>query len=190
MHVFLSIIFTTLLFPALTPYGHGYFQHDSIIEVKVAFMEFYDRQGNLIVLEPDGRFSHLALGVQSLQHHDTQWIHAHPWKGVIIDNWESLDSMGKVTTVLTIDTEILDVEQLNAMIGRPYDRNFLWYDDAIYCSELIGKALGLKTNPMYFSMELWPERFQQFNGLPGLSPDGAYQQLKELALNYQVLTRN
>jgi hypothetical protein len=140
--------------------------------VKVAFLEFYTPDGRLIQLEPDGRFAHVAIS------YGEGWLHAHPFRGVEVISSESLAKMGKIASVVSIP-QLKEIPEKMAVqfLGKPYDAEFSWSDDRIYCSELIAKIFGLKPEPMHFDPRLWPKRYQALEGLPGLSPDKVYRRL-------------
>lgn len=136
---------------------------------EIAFVEMYHANGKPIQLEPNGKFAHIAISYQGL------WMHAHPRLGVVLQNSKELESLGKIKAVLTVpDDKLVDVTYLKESLGKAYDRGFAWDDQKIYCSELVGKALGMPPKPMYFDPQLWPESYQKLNGLPGLSPDDIF----------------
>lgn len=140
--------------------------------VRVAFLEFYSPDGRLIQLEPEGRFAHVAVSYQG------GWLHAHPRRGVEVINSEELGRLGKIATVVDLP-QLKEIPQTTAQrfLGKPYDSEFTWSDDKIYCSELIAKIFGLKPEPMHFDTKLWPESYWKYEGLPGLSPDKVYRDL-------------
>ncbi len=142
---------------------------------QVAFIEMYDRSGNLIILEPGGRYAHTAISYQGL------WLQAHPWRGVELVAKNIIEQMGIIAEVIDLPETTLEPQQVEQMIGLPFDRQYLWDDEKIYCSELVGKLLDLETNPMFFDPQIWPAEFQHFNGKPGLSPDAAYWQVLNLS---------
>lgn len=138
-------------------------------KVEVAFIEMRNYYGQVIQLEEDGRFAHSAISYKG------QWLQAHPVRGVELVPIEKIRKMGEIKEVLEVPgLEELDEAKVNALLGKSFDHDYLWDDEKIYCSELIGKLLGLPTKPMVFS-SAWPAHYQAYNGLPGLSPDGVYQ---------------
>ena len=143
-------------------------------DVKVAFIEFYTPDGRLIQLEPNGRFAHIAISFRG------GWLHAHPWRGVEWISTENLAKMGKIADVVDLESapEVSE-ETAHQYLGKPYDRDYSWSDDKIYCSELVAKILKMNPEPMHFDTKLWPEKFWKFEGLPGLSPDKIYKRLKD-----------
>jgi hypothetical protein len=143
--------------------------------VQVAFLEVRAPDGRLIVLEPGGRFAHVAIS------YEKGWLHAHPATGV---TWSpTLARFGSVVAVLT-DGNDLDPsrEVVSSYLGKPYDQRFSWSDDALYCSELVAKLAGIPPTPMDFAGERWRD---STSGLPkgelGISPDEVYRWLKERA---------
>lgn len=136
---------------------------------EIAFIEMYHSDGQPIQLEPNGKFAHIAISYQGL------WMHAHPRLGVVLQNSKELESLGKIKAVMKIhENKPVDMAFLQESLGKAYDRGFAWDDQKIYCSELVGKALGIPPKPMYFDPKLWPPNYQKLNGLPGLSPDDIY----------------
>ena len=142
-------------------------------KVQVAFIEMRNYYGQIIQLEPGGRFAHSAISYKG------QWLQAHPVRGVELVPIETIRKMGEIKEMLDVPgLEELDSAKVKAMLGKPFDHGYVWDDEKIYCSELIAKLLDLPTKPMVFS-DTWPWQYQQLNGLPGLSPDGVYQILSE-----------
>ena len=135
-------------------------------KVQIAFMEFYSPEGKLIQLEPGGRFAHVAVS------HKGNWLHAHPQRGVELTNTYELQKLGRIARVIELRqmSELSD-EMIRRFLGKPYDRDFTWSDDRIYCSELIAKIFGIPPEPMHFDTTLWPPQYWKFEGLPGISPD-------------------
>jgi Permuted papain-like amidase enzyme, YaeF/YiiX, C92 family len=140
--------------------------------VQIAFLEFYTPDGRLIELEPGGRFAHVAISYRG------GWLHAHPFRGVEVISTEGLSKMGKITSVVNVpQLKEIPERTVSQFLGKPYDADFSWTDDKIYCSELIAKIFGMKPEPMHFDPRLWPERYRRFEGLPGLSPDKVYRRI-------------
>ena len=141
-------------------------------KVIVAFIEMRNYYGQIIQLEPGSRFAHSAISYKG------QWLQAHPVRGVELVSIDKIRKMGEIKEMLEVpDLEELDEQKVLSMLGKPFDHGYVWDDEKIYCSELIGKLLGLPTKPMVFS-DSWPKQYQDLNGLPGLSPDGIYELLK------------
>lgn len=145
--------------------------------VQVAFLEFYSPEGQLIQLEPGGRFAHVAISYRG------GWLHSHPFRGVEVISTEALAKMGKITSVVNIP-QLKEIPDATAarFLGKPYDAEFSWSDEKVYCSELIAKIFGLRPEPMHFDPKLWPERYRKLEGLPGLSPDKVYRRLLDVHL--------
>ena len=140
--------------------------------VQVAFLEFYTPEGKLVQLEPGGRFAHVAISYRG------GWLHSHPFRGVEVITTEGLSRMGKITSVVNLP-QLKEIPETTAarFLGRPYDAEFSWSDEKVYCSELIAKIFGLTPEPMHFDPKLWPEKYRKLEGLPGLSPDKVYRRL-------------
>lgn len=140
--------------------------------LQVAFLEVRAPDGRPVVLEPGGRFAHVAISYAS------GWLHAHPAVGVA---WtRSLDSFGTVAVVLEPkhSTRELSTQRVEPLLGLPYDFEFSWSDQAYYCSELVAKLLGMTPTPMDFAGERWkrhPHRLPE--GELGVSPDELYRWL-------------
>lgn len=146
-------------------------------KVQVAFIQMRDYYGNIVQLEPGGRFAHSAISYKG------KWLQAHPYWGVQHVTFDKVQKMGEVLEILEVPgLEELDEAKVAALLGKPFDHGYIWDDEKIYCSELIAKLLDLKPVPMVFS-ETWPAEYQALNGLPGLSPDGVYRNLSQLISN-------
>lgn len=135
----------------------------------VAFIQMRDYYGNVVQLEPGARFAHSAISYKG------KWLQAHPYRGVEHVTIDKIQKMGEILEYVEVpNLEELDEDKVNAMLGKPFDHGYIWDDEKIYCSELIGKLLNLTPTPMVFS-EHWPASYQALNGQPGLSPDGVYR---------------
>jgi hypothetical protein len=142
--------------------------------VDVAFVEIRNYNGDLLQLEPNGQFAHIAISYKG------KWLHSHPYRGVEIVSMAELEKIGTVKEILPVfDLSELDRTLVETFLGKPYDANFSWDDESIYCSELIGKLLRMEPEPMQFKAEVWPEQFQKFRGKLGLSPDDIYKILSD-----------
>ncbi len=140
--------------------------------VQIAFIEFYSADGRLIQLEPGGRFAHVAIS------YGDGWLHAHPFRGVEVISTRELGKMGRIGSVVNLPSlPKLPDPVVARFLGKPYDSDFSWSDDRVYCSELIAKILGLAPEPMHFDRALWPERYWKYEGLPGLSPDKLFRRM-------------
>lgn len=141
--------------------------------VEVAFIELKNYQGQVVQLEPNGQFAHIAISYQGV------WLHSHPIRGVELTTEHMLQKMGTIKQVITVpNLAALDEAQVEKFIGKPYDGNYSWDDEKIYCSELIAKLLGIKPQPMKFDPSLWPASFQKMKGQLGISPDDIFKILK------------
>ena len=143
-------------------------------EIQVLFLEMANYQGKPIVLEPGGRFAHLAIS------YEDKWVHAHPLRGVESIALEDLMKIGRVRGTVLVrlsEHEPLSPEQVEPFLGRPYDHDFSWSDEKLYCSELVAKLLGLAPRPMRFVYPLWPREYQRLNGKPGISPDAVFSRI-------------
>jgi hypothetical protein len=143
--------------------------------LEVRFIGLRDAHGRLVQLEPGGRFGHIAVGVGE------KWLHVHPYRGVELVDRATVEKVGcMVSSIVVENLGEPDFLTLQAWLGLPYDREFSWKsEDAMYCSELVGKVLALEPEPMTFDPRLWPPQFQKFDGELGLSPDDIYRLLVE-----------
>ncbi|MES2854501.1 MAG: hypothetical protein V4692_01505 [Bdellovibrionota bacterium] len=143
--------------------------------VEVAFFEVKLRDGSVLQLEKDGRFAHVAIKIEN------GWLHSHPRKGVEFNS--TLEEIGDAKEILSnesiADFSFTEIEHL---VGLPYDYAFDWNDPlSSYCSKLVALLLGINPTPMKFEGPYW-EKFKKHKaeGLPGVSPDGLYRELKKL----------
>jgi hypothetical protein len=75
---------------------------------------------------------------------------------------------------------------VESWIGLKYDHQFLWSDEKFYCSELVGKLLGLLPRPMDFSAPVWRGRIPSTD--VGISPQGVYDDISKLSgWTFQVM---
>lgn len=140
--------------------------------VTIAFLEVRNYYGDLVQLEKDGRFAHMAISYKGL------WMHAHPLKGVEVVTEEKLQKIGLIKERIELpDVEDISAEQAAKFLGKPFDNKYSWDDHAIYCAELVGKLLGLRPTPMSFDADFWPDQYKALNGELGMSPDDIYQLL-------------
>lgn len=143
-------------------------------KVRIAFLETYDANGHLVQYEPGGRFSHSAIQFDEL---GNQWLNAYPVEGVAIISLETLQHHGKIADVVEIPVD-LTMADVQPYLGKPFDYWYSWSDDAIYCSELIGKLLHVPTKPLHLNHEVWPKNYWKLEGTPGLSPDELWRWAK------------
>jgi hypothetical protein len=139
--------------------------------VEVVFLGVRKGNGEWLELENGSRFAHVAISYEG------GWLHAHPLTGVAHDY--DLRRYGIVLERAYHphwdDPSGLTVE---SWIGLKYDHQFRWSDEKFYCSELVGKLLGLLPRPMDFSAPVWRGRIPSTD--LGISPQGVYNDLKKL----------
>ncbi len=142
--------------------------------VQVAFLEVRDVNGQPLRLEPWFPWAHMAISFEG------GWIHSHPATGVEWASTERLEKFGRIAHVVTVpDWFEPRMELADAFAGLPYDREFSWDNQALYCSELVAKLLGIAPVPMVFDPRLWPQDYLRFNGQPGISPGIVYRRIVE-----------
>lgn len=145
------------------------FSHISFAETQIAFVEMRDSQGNIHQLEPGGRFSHIAISYQG------RWLHAHPYRGVELVDSADLEKIGSLTLVSVPNYKELTSKNILQYLGKPYDSSFSWDADGFYCSELVGKILGMAPEPMNFQAIIWKDT--KPNRSVGLSPDDIFRKI-------------
>lgn len=144
----------------------------SFASIDIAFIELRTQNGQLIQLEPNGQFVHIAISYQG------GWLHSHPYRGVEVISQDILEKIGTIKSIITIsELDSLKRNQVEKYLGKPSDPEFSWRDDKIYCSELVAKLLNIDPQPMTFETAIWPDRFQSLKGQLGLSPDDLFQLL-------------
>ncbi len=140
--------------------------------IKVAFLEVRDARGNLVRVEPNFPWAHMAVSI------DGGWLHAHPAAGVEWVSGANLEKYGRIAHVISVPKWFKPrLDLVDGFIGQPYDHGFSWNNQALYCSELVAKTLGIAPVPMVFDPQLWPRSYLRFNGLPGISPGLVYRRL-------------
>lgn len=142
-------------------------------KTQVAWLELRDSKGQVIQLEPDFYFAHVAIEVNG------KWLHANPRSGVELVSLEDLERVGKIKEILESDEDEVDSEGVKFFQSRPFDHQYSWSDDEIYCAELVAKLLDIAPSPMHFDSKYWSSWFQKYEGLPGASPSKVYQELKK-----------
>ena len=140
-------------------------------KTRVAFLELYDAKGRLIQYVPGGRFGHSAIQVEG------KWLNAYPREGVSFVSWEELNHRGRVAAIVEIP-QTVTLKDVAPYLGKPFDFKYGWGDDALYCSELISKLLGVQPEPMVLNHEVWPKSYWPLEGTPGMSPDRLYEILR------------
>ena len=142
-------------------------------QTEVAWLEFRTPQGQIVQLEPDFFYAHVAIKV------DHRWLHANPRSGVEIISTEKLEKLGKIKEVLVSFQDEFDFSSDgSSFLNKPFDHEYSWSDDKIYCAELVAKMLKISPSPMHFDEQFWPPFFQKYEGLPGASPAKLYRELK------------
>lgn len=147
----------------------------SFAKTRIAFLELYDRHGRLVQYEPGGRFAHTAIQFDEI---GDKWLNAYPGEGVAIVSWEDLEHRGVIAEVIEIPQDIR-LSEVKPYMGLPFDFWYSWSDDALYCTELIGKLLNIPTHPMKFNKQVWPKNYWHLEGTLGLSPDSVYAWAKQ-----------
>lgn len=137
--------------------------------IEVAFVEVRNYYGEIVQLEPDGQFAHIAISYRGY------WLHAHPLRGVELVSLSQLRKMGEVKLIAQVDEmKDITVDQVLSYLGKPYDSDFTWGDDRIYCSELVAKLLSIKPQSMNFKSDAWGVHFRSKSGQIGISPDDIF----------------
>jgi hypothetical protein len=139
-------------------------------QVRVSWLEVRDSLGNVVHLEPNFDYAHVAIQVGN------RWLHAHPNRGVELVSEQVLEQYGKIREVWASDDEdeANYLDEIPYYLGRPFDNEFSWSDDKIYCAELIAKLLRVAPTPMHFDSKLWSSWYQKYEGKPGSSPSKLY----------------
>lgn len=144
----------------------------SFASIDVAFIELRNHNGQLLQLEPNGKFTHIAISYRG------GWLHSHPNRGVEVISQDNLEKIGTIKAITTVtERDSLNESQVRKYLDKPYDPEFSWRDDKIYCSELVAKLLNIDPLPMTFETEVWPDRFKSLKGQLSLSPDDIFQLL-------------
>lgn len=142
-------------------------------ETRVAWIELRGKAGEVIQLEPDFFYAHVAIQIGS------QWVHAHPKRGVEKVEQVELEKLGLIREVWSSFGENDSyIEKIPYYLGRDFDAEFSWSDEKIYCAELVAKLLGINPSPMHFDENLWDPWFKKYEGLPGSSPSKLYQEVQ------------
>lgn len=144
-------------------------------KTRIAFLELYDQQGELVQYEPGGRFAHTAIQFDDI---GDMWLNSYPHEGVAIISWEQLQQRGVVADIVEIPFEV-HLSQVTPYLRLPFDYWYSWSDEAFYCTELIGKLLNIPTHPMRFNKKVWPENYWHLEGTAGLSPDQLWKWAKQ-----------
>lgn len=144
------------------------------IETRIAWIELKDKAGDVIQLETDFYYAHVAIQI------GTQWLHANPRRGVEMVEQAEVEKLGPIKEIWSSHEE--DESYLSRVpffIGREFDSEFSWSDDKVYCAELVAKLLSFNPSPMHFDEKFWDPWFQKYEGLPGSSPSKLYDQARQ-----------
>ena len=139
--------------------------------LEVSFLEVRNSKGEVIQLEPDFPYAHVVISWEG------RLLHSHPRTGVVWTDLKEVNQFGTVKETISIDAMEGMFQQIEPWMGRPYDSQFTWGNDAFYCSELVAKVLGISPEPMHFDPNLWPEKFWELEGEPGISPGKIYRKI-------------
>jgi hypothetical protein len=146
--------------------------------LQVAFFIKKTATGKIEIYEKGSVYSHVAMKVGD------KWLNAHPWRGVELTN--NLDGMGEIVEIMedpSVDEP--DQEFLDSVLGKKFFIFAAWDDSNIfYCSKVIGKYLNVNPLPIVVDEEIWQGRFQEYNGRPGLSPEGLHHELERRAYSH------
>ena len=137
---------------------------------EVVFMEVH-KDGQVIQLEPNGRFYHVAIRYKD------QWLHAHTHRGV--DLVKHIKPYGD-RFVLVRNSSVPDPgpEFVTQWLGKPFDRGYHWDNPlATYCTRLIADFFGVEPQVMLFQAPHWAQHFTRHSREKGLSPDELYEAL-------------
>jgi hypothetical protein len=155
------------------------FSSASFAQVEVAFIEITSADGKRLELEDGSQYAHIAISYKG------QWLSTHPYRGVELVNQEKLEEFGPISAIVDIpDRPEPSDDFVRSILGSRYEMKFSWESEKYYCSKLVGKILDISPQPMNFNAAAWPASFQQYNGLPGLSPQGVFRVL--LSRGYKV----
>jgi hypothetical protein len=152
--------------------------------IQIAFLSRTHMDGNIESLEPNGRYVHVAALYKN------KWLQAHPYYGVILS--DNLEGLGKIEEIFEIYPHLEISEKfLSEVLEKPYNFISPWDDPLTYnCSKLIAKLLDIKPKPMTFEESIWGDRFAQFRGQLGLSPDELFHEIQSLPNVKRLLNLN
>lgn len=160
-----AVFFSALLFASII--------YCSEHETRIAWIEMRDLKGQVIQLEPDFLYAHVALQVGE------KWLHAHPKRGVEVSDLAELVKIGSIKEVWASNKEDDSyLDHVSFFVGREFDSEFSWSDEKIYCAELIAKLLSIAPSPMHFDEKFWDPWFKKYEGLPGSSPSKLYSEVQ------------
>ncbi len=147
-----------------------------LARIHLVFLSAKNQFGQPAMLEPNGRFSHVAFEIEG------GFLHVHPQRGVEVT--KDLSDLGDITETLLIEAyPDLQSHHYANFLGQPYDRSYRWdSQDSTYCSKLIGQILGIPPGQMEFSSGHWRDQKGLPRGSLGLSPDDIYRFLTKAQL--------
>ncbi len=102
------------------------------------------------------------------------WLQSYPGEGVRLITLEELKHRGKIAAVLQIPIDIQRAD-FEKYLGLPFDFNYSWDDQALYCAELLAKLLHVTPEPMHFNHAVWPKSYWPLEGQLGMSPDKLFK---------------
>ena len=130
-----------------------------LAQVKVAFFEYRQQNGQFVSIEPGGRLYHVAIQYQN------KWMQAHPFFGVKID--EKLEHVGQLYSVIEINN-LASEEYFKKQLRKKFSITDSWQNkNSTYCSKLVAEILNIQ-----------PTLMKNGQGW-GLSPDDLYKILKQ-----------
>lgn len=168
---------TTRCYVRSAPWWLGIFflvtSAQSFARARVAWMTLIKPDGSVVQFEPDFLYAHIAIEIQG------RWLHASPRKGVVIESRFELEKLGSIQEIWESGIEDPKYHlRVPKYLGKPFDYEFNWSDEKMYCAELLAKLLNIPAQPMHFDPKLWPAPYLKYEGLPGSSPKNLYTALK------------
>lgn len=137
--------------------------------VDVIFIE-QEHKGQLVQLEPGGRFFHVAIRYQGA------WLHAYPPAVAFTSN--ILQFGQRFVTLRNPYLPEPEYRFVSSWLSKPFDQTYSWNNPlGTYCSRLVAEALGIAPKPMSFATEHWNPIRKGDEGQLGLSPDDLYAAL-------------
>nr|BDT27430.1 YiiX/YebB-like N1pC/P60 family cysteine hydrolase [Bacteriovorax sp. HI3] len=152
--------------------------------VDIAFVEVRTHDGQLVQLEENGRFAHVAISYKG------KWLHSRPYYGVELITEEKLRKIGELTIVTNTNKNELEESELHKFLGKPYDNHFSWGDESYYCSELVAKILEIEPRPMKYNSSVWSNKYKKSRGQLGISPDDLFNKITSHSQYYYSLEKN
>ncbi len=140
--------------------------------VQVAFIEAHWPDGRAVELGLNGRFFHVAIGIDGL------WYDSFPNELVQGKQFLEFDESFALGEVLESKEIFLSGKDVQPYIGLAFDKTFSWdKEGCTYCSKFVADVLGIEPTRMDFEGKHW-ERAQVYKrGALGISPDELYDAL-------------